>query len=145
MSGAQNKPIVSYANRTYDKTLTGLASGPRIWGRIVSIKVNVTTPYTGTQPTLMWKFNTGNAAPVRKADGTIKAINLQIDAKVAGERVFTPSGNSNIKPNDVAPTLVAGDTAMGGFFVAAQLTSDVSGESAGPVINLEIICDQGIS
>jgi hypothetical protein len=81
------RPILSYANRTWTNS-TALSS-IKLWGKVTSIKINVTKAYTGlTSP---MRFNMGGFAypPNQTA---IRGFNWLIDLRTAGLRTITPSG-----------------------------------------------------
>ena len=116
---AQNKPVFSYCLRTYDKDLPSsgmaIADFPYAIGKIVSIKVNVTTPYTGAQSNLALHLSAAANWPITRADGTTSySMAIVINTKIVGERVFVPgsssllSGDSAVFPTGTT-TLTAGD------------------------------------
>src|SRR6185437_3019722 len=44
-------PLYSYSKITYNGNFK-VQGGPKLWGKLVSMKINVTKPYTGTKATL---------------------------------------------------------------------------------------------
>jgi hypothetical protein len=144
MPAAQGKPIYSYSHRSYDHTLP-VAGGALaiVWGEIVSIKVNVAEPYTGTaQSKLLFHLSAFDNWPIIRADGTIYSMKLVVDAKVVGERVFAPGSNTGLQASDTAPQLMAGDRMGRASHSKPTYNVDVSGENAGPVMTVEIVCNQ---
>lgn len=142
-AGAQGRGLWEYSNRTYNKSI-GSAQAPshQAWGNLAALKVNVVTPYTGTQGTLslhvIGEFD--NYPTINLADYSTVTYGPVINVKVAGERIITPSGVTGTQSGDSGLT-----TAPAWFtgLVAPKLSVDVSGESAGPVFTIEYITDQG--
>src|SRR5262249_22315517 len=78
-------PLFSYSKRTYTANSSFVPFN--MWGKISSMKMSVTTPYTGTQSSPHWYA----ASAAIKADGSSMIYNPSINLKVAGERDVTPS------------------------------------------------------
>ncbi len=151
MSYAQNKPMYSYANRPYDKTLTTTpAARPTVWGALTAtdaMSVNVTTAYTGVQGTLTWR-PTQFATQVRVLRaGSIVSMDLAINTKISGNRIYNGATQawSGSQSGDTLPAFQSGDWLVGQFLSGPTLSANVSGESAGPVLVWEVKADQGIS
>lgn len=134
-------PIYSYSNRSYTSTtLSPVPAAVRMWGRIVSIKINVTTPYTGAITPLTLQ---AMDFPTLKADKSFFRYSPVIDLRVGGLRTILPDGtvtgggggDSNLAlPEAVWFT----GPEFGGPFISAN----VSGEALG--VTIEIRTDQGI-
>lgn len=140
-SGAQNRPLYEYTRRTYDGSVQNPAL-VTIRGDVVSIKVNVTTPYTGVLGTykiqLYSKYvDSSNVA----GEYSFRSVNL----KIAGERVITPSGVTGNQSGDDDLSLPDTSTWLSGSLLV-QFTSDISGESAGvrPSVTVEVETNQGV-
>jgi hypothetical protein len=155
-SGAQNRPLYEYSKRTYAGVVTAgarlltnaaLANSlfPTHIGTITSIKINVVTPYTFGASALSFKWSQFDNNKYRKTDGTIISnLGITINARIAGERTISPSGNLNAQSLDVLPTLPAGAWLLGKGTSSVVLSADVSANGAGPVITVEVITDQGV-
>jgi hypothetical protein len=86
-SGAPpNIPIFSYSKRSYTNS-TPLVNSP-LWGKVTSIKINVTTAYTGS--TNPMRFNPGTTTVLPA--GTSSNWNVNINLRQAGLRTITPAG-----------------------------------------------------
>lgn len=151
MTGAQNKPMFSYVNRTYDKTLaTNNTVQPTVYGALTdtaAISVNVTTAYTGPTGTLTWR-PTQFATQFRVIrSGTVTTLDLTINARIAGNRVYNAATQtwSGAQTGDSLPALQAGDRLIGNHVSAPCLSTNVSADNAGPVIVYEVKADQGIT
>lgn len=123
-----------------------LSISPNVGGRLISLTLNVTTPYTGAQGSLRWRpaFDRGIAV-----DGTtITTYNPSFDLKTAGTRIITPSGVTGTAGADSnlalsSPTLWLSNT-LSGFAASASIASEYNGNNAvGPVFTVELILDQG--
>jgi hypothetical protein len=161
MPKAQGKPIYSYCFRTYNHTLlpTGMAVAdyPAALGKIISITVEVVTVYSGSQGALVFHLSAADNWPINRADGTTSySMDIRIDAKRLGIRTFTPGSSTGLGGLDAAafPTgtsTITVDDIMGRNsnsqpnYQVATTGKDVSSEALGPVITVEIICDQGIT
>lgn len=86
-SGAPpNIPFASYSKRSYTNS-TALVNSP-LWGKVTTIKINVTQAYTGS--TNPMRFNP-SAVTVIPA-GTTSNWNVNINLRQAGLRTITPAG-----------------------------------------------------
>src|SRR5262249_27971058 len=98
-AGAQDRPLFSYSKRTYG----GNVQTPpwfTIWGSILEITINVTTPYTGTLPTLtLSPFGAFGTAVI--SGGVSTSYNPTINLKIAGERVILPSSLVGVQSGDI--------------------------------------------
>lgn len=142
---ARNRPLWSYTKRTYDGTERGTtAPTVNIIGSVVSIKVNVITPYTGTRPVLNVGFTQFDNMSV-VTNGSLANYGPRFNLKVAGERVITPAGVTGTQSGDTNLSL-GGATFLPNAY-AARVSHDITGESASvyPLYTIEIITDQGFS
>ena len=134
-------PIYSYSKRTYDGYI-GQAAAANIRGRLVSLKINVTKPYTGTQPSLIFKPMGRSGSNTIKPDDSAMRYDPSINLKVAGERDVFPrvvvgqqSGDSNLS--------IPGPIWFAESY-APYMATDISGENPGtwPTVTIEITTDQ---
>lgn len=154
-SGAQNRPLYEYTKRVYAGASADV-TGSRIllttsipvlaaaWGAVNFIKINVLTPYAGVGALSLKlaQFDSPGMTGI-KADGSAYAIQATINAKIAGERTIAFGGNSGAQSGDTLPTLPEAVWLARGN--QPILTSNVSAENAGPIISVEIDCNQGVS
>lgn len=85
-------PIGTFSARSHASQAAGLLTSHQVSGRLVSLTVDITNPYTGSgagtlNPTGQFLLNT-----VKQSDWTQFNFFPSINAKVAGTRVITPSG-----------------------------------------------------
>lgn len=81
-----NIPMFSYSKRSYTNT-TALVNSP-LWGKVTSIKINVTQAYTGaTNP---MRFNPSSVTVL--PSGSSSNWNVNINLRQAGLRTITPAG-----------------------------------------------------
>lgn len=105
-SGAPpNIPFASYSRRTWTNS-TALDSYP-LWGKVTSIKINVTQAYTGSTSPLRFDFSENTVLPAGTGQFYLPRINL----RQAGLRTITPAG-------------VTCDTGGGGGPVAGACSGD---------------------
>jgi hypothetical protein len=136
-------PLYTYTKRSYTGSI-GTAPTVNVWGKLVSIKINVITPYTGTHGTLTIEAMSQFGSNTIKADGTVLFYDPVINLKAAGLRTITPSGVTGTQTGDTGLS-TGGDlwlTGVCGPFMA----TDISGESSGvwPTFTIEIITDQSV-
>jgi hypothetical protein len=79
-------PMYSYSKRTYTNS-TSLASHP-VYGKVTSIKFNVTQAYTGSTTPLVFQMVENTVIPA----GTTTFYVANIDLRTAGLRTITPAG-----------------------------------------------------
>src|SRR5262249_34890184 len=115
-----------------------------IWGKLVKLAYNVTTPYTGAQSTLtmnpMGQFHEFTI----KADGTTFDYQPAINLKIAGERDVLPSSVTGQTSGD---TVLSIPEAIWFPSTATPfLGTNVSGEppAVWPTITIEMTTDQGV-
>lgn len=139
-AGQQNKPVFSYSKRPYTGAI-GTTEQARFFmvGRLVSVSINVITPYTGGNSPLFHLSRFDNW-PVILDDYSGSTFGPIVNPKIAGNRIITPSGVSGAQSGD---TLSAPGSIWfpDKSFSGAQFSQDASGA----VIEVEIITDQGIS
>jgi hypothetical protein len=145
-------PMWSYTSRDYDGSLFGVGAYVAIIGRVVRIKVTVTTPYTGTAPTLTATVFPGWANDLEGAGQT--NIQFTINLKVAGVRELDASAGSypvswtGGQTGDTLPSpgLSAAKWIAGNFNVN-QSVADIRGESPAvwPLFTVECETDQGFA
>jgi hypothetical protein len=82
-----SRPIHSYANRTWTNNTT--LSSIKLWGKVNSIKLNVTQAYTGSTPALRFNMS-GFAYPPNQT--VVQGFNWNINLRQVGLRTITPSG-----------------------------------------------------
>jgi len=146
--GAQGKPLYSYSRRTYTGSTIGngaSVSTMELWGRLVSLKVNVAAPYAGSLGRLTLHLPSGSDNyPTIKSDGSVFRYAPIINLKIAGERVITPAGVSGAQRGDSALSVpeAVWFTGQGGIAASA----DISGESLSmrPTVTIEIVTEQGV-
>lgn len=135
------QPIYSYSKRTFTGSVQISPLAP-VWGQIVSIKINVTKAYTGTQGTLT--LNAGGLFHTVLVDGSGAQVLYApvINVKTTGERDIFPSSVTGTQTGDSG-------LALGGLMwmtegYAPSFSSDISMESSGvwPSVTIEIITSQ---
>jgi hypothetical protein len=141
-------PIFSYSKRTFTGNQLpvwagGALSYARIWGAIVSVKINVTKPYTGARATLTLNALGPYGIPAISADGSQTGLNPAINLKIAGERVIFPSSVVGTQSGDIISAPGPMWFEMG---YAPTVSADISGESPSvwPTVTIEITTDQGV-
>jgi hypothetical protein len=145
---SSSAPIYSYSKRTYTGNNLPFYTGQDLpiahtWGTIVSIKINVTTPYKGTLSALtmnaLGPYGAGAIAP----DGSDTRYNPVINLKEAGQRVISPSSQTGARSGD--SILVPGPLWFGNG-VTPTIAADISGESPSvwPTVTVEVTTDQGV-
>lgn len=120
----------------------------RLWGELVSLRINVTRPYTGSLYTVgqsMMRFaKFDNGIVYYRASNTIAQIgtSLLVNTRVAGERLITPTAVTGAQSGDIL--------APPGLFTNVEAvnpgwSSDMSAEAEPlrPIVEWEMICDQG--
>jgi hypothetical protein len=144
-------PINSYRKRSYTvaegTALSGTTSAPDpiVWGRLVSFKVNVTKPYTGTRSSLTLQA-TGNTLRFQRPDLTTFAWQPLINAKIAGERIIAPPEVTGAQSGDSGLTAVEPTSWAVGSGGGPKLSADISGEdpSVWPEFTIEYVMNQGV-
>lgn len=141
--GARGRRLWEYSKRTYTKSMgSAPAASHAAWGNLISLKVNVSTPYTGVQGTLslhvVGQFD--NLPIIKLSDYSTAMYGPVINTKIAGERIITPLSITGAQSGDIGLAIVP---AWLTGSIEPTLSADVSAESAGPVITIEIITDQG--
>jgi hypothetical protein len=93
-------PLFSYSKYTYAGNF-GSAPSFNPWGKLVSMKINVTKPYTGSKPSLFMEALGQFGSFVMNPDGTIVRTDPTINLKVAGERDITPTSVAGLQQGDI--------------------------------------------
>jgi hypothetical protein len=138
-------PIFSYSKRTYTGgNLHPYPNHPtrmNIWGSVLSVSVNVSTPYTGALPALTL---TSMIQPMINTDYSGFRYSPTINLKMAGLRSITPSSVTGSQSAD--SNLSMPGPAWFADFSGVLISSDVSGESPSlwPTVTIEIATDQGV-
>ena len=141
-------PIWSYTNRTYTGNNLPLWAGQQltyagIFGSVVSVKINVTKPYTGTQSTLtlnaLGPYGISSIAP----DGSQISYNPTIDLRTAGERDIFPSSVTGAQSGD---NISVPGAIWFSYGYSPTISADISGESSSvwPTVTIEITTQQGL-
>ncbi len=99
-------PLYSYLQKTFSGSSSGTitpisAIGTQsvptvtdpIWGKVKSVSINVTKPYTGSQSTAIFHaVSVFDNYPTIKSDGSVYIYGPQINLRQVGNRVITPTG-----------------------------------------------------
>jgi hypothetical protein len=141
-------PIFSYSKRTFTGNQLPVWTGQtlsyaRIWGTIVSVKINVTKPYTGTQPTLTLNALGPYGIAAISPDGSQTGLSAAINLKIAGERDIFPSSVIGTQSGDIISVPGPMWFQLG---YSPTVSADISGESPSvwPTVTIEIITNQGV-
>jgi hypothetical protein len=141
-------PIYSYSKRTYTGNNLPFYTGQNVpiahmWGNIVSVKINVTTPYKGAQSVLTMNALGPYGAEAIAPDGSATSCNPAINLKVAGERIISPSSLRGVRSGDSIS--VPGQLWLTNG-VTPTISADINGEppSVWPTVTIEITTDQGV-
>lgn len=147
-SGAYNKPIYEYYNVTFMGD--GIRPSPNweppqaVWGKIVSIKINVVKAYSGTLGTAYSLFPFVDT-PILLSNNTTFIYNSPvIDLKTVGMRTITPQGATSLGA-DSGLALPVDSLLWLGTTIQLNSNYDVTVENSSvwPIVNMEIITDQG--
>jgi hypothetical protein len=137
-------PVYSYSKRTYNGSLVGNARPAKVWGKLVSMNLDVATPYTGNASSATLNVTGQFIYPTIQASGAIYQYVPVIDLKSPGVRVLKPSsvaGQASGDSNLSVPEAVwfSGDT-------YPYMNTDLSSEPPAmwPTITVEITTDQGV-
>jgi hypothetical protein len=137
-------PIYSYSRRTYNGSLVGNANPANLWGRLVSMKLNVATPYTGPANPATLNVTGQFGYPTILANGATYQYVPVLDLKSSGVRVVTPSSVSGQASGD--SNLSVPETVWFTGNTVPHMNIDLSGASpeVWPTITVEIMTDQGV-
>lgn len=134
-------PLWSYSNRTHTPSTAGSLGGRRLWGNIVSIKINVTQAADPGNANARLRLSQFNNYPFILSDGSVNNTWApQINMKITGERVITPSGVTGTQSGDSDLTMPASlmwSVSSIGPYNVDNLTGTP------PEVSIEIITDQG--
>jgi len=138
-------PIYSYSKRTYTGgTLLPYPNQPpfpTLWGKLVSITLSVSKPYTGALGTLTLQ---ATDEPTLESNDSFFRYTPVINLKIAGDRIITPSGVTGAQSADSALSLPGNVWFTGAAFLGPNISSNISGEdpSTWPIVTIEITTDQ---
>ena len=139
-------PLYSYSNHTYSGNFGDTPSFEQ-WGELVSIKINVIKPYTGSKPSLDMEALGQFGSFVLDPDGSISRIDPTINLRVAGERYITSTSVTGLQPGDhiSAPGPVSFTGSLNAFMGLNGTLADISSDdpSTWPSVSIEIVTDQG--
>jgi hypothetical protein len=139
-------PLYSYSNHTYTGNFGDTPSFEQ-WGKLVSIKIDVTKPYTGGKPSLDLEALGQFGSFVLNPDGSISRIDPTINLKAAGERYITSTSVTGLQPGDniSAPGPVSFIGSLNAFMGLNGTLADISSDdpSTWPSVSIEIVTDQG--
>jgi hypothetical protein len=141
-------PLYSYSNHTYTGNFGNTPSFEQ-WGKLVSIKIDVTKPYTGSKPSLDVEALGQFGSFVLNPNGSISEIDPTINLKVAGERDITPTSVTGLQSGDniSAPGPITFTGSLNAFMGLNGTLADISSDdpSTWPSVSIEIVTDQGFS
>jgi hypothetical protein len=140
-------PMWTYTNRTYTGSIVS-AGNCAIWGKIESVKIDVTKAYSG--PTGVVTMQLINNYVTKISDTSLVVFTPTINLKVTGSREFTsdngyPASWTGAQSGDTMPSAVT-EPVWSGAGLLMQMV-DISGEdpSTWPQFTVEMKTDQGIS
>jgi hypothetical protein len=141
-------PLFSYSKYTYAGNFGSTPSFNQ-WGKLVSMKINVTKPYTGSKPSLFLEALGQFGSFVMNPDGAIVRTDPTINLKVAGERAITPTSVAGLQQGDIvtAPGPISLLGAIDAFMGLNGTLADIGSDdpSMWPSVTIEIVTDQGTS
>lgn len=149
--GAQGKPAFSYSNRTYAGGASGAVialvnpvyiptEGPRLWGKIVSVKVTVGVAFTtagALSLNLFGRFVTNANDPLT---GTTTTWIPVVDLKTPGTRTITATTFNNLGADNLGPS-------PGSIFFSGRQIPYINGTVTGGdpgTVTIEVETDQGL-
>jgi hypothetical protein len=135
-------PLWSYTSRNYTLSTKGYYGGANIWGRLVSLTIDVIKPYTGKQASLSLNALSEFQYPVVQANGAILSYNPVVNLKVAGSRTITQNGVVGQQAGDSGLSIGGTPWFTGSY--ASYLSTDISGENPNvwPVVLITISTNQ---
>lgn len=136
-------PLFSYSKRTFAGNILTSSLVP-VWGRVVSIKINVTTPYTGVQSTLTMNAMGQFFGPTLQPSGTLFDYAPIINLKTAGLRTITPSGVTGAQTGDSGLSIGAPIWITQGYQPVVGTNIGSENPSVYPSVTIEFITDQNI-
>jgi peptidoglycan hydrolase-like protein with peptidoglycan-binding domain len=140
-------PLYSYSKRTYTGNFG--SQGATVRGKLVSMKINVTKPYTGKKTSLALQTMGQFGNFVVNSDGTLSRPDPHVNLKIAGERIITPAtttgqqvGDSFVANADPKLPWKTWDVWINGY---SLFLPDLSADdpSTWPSITVEVTTDQG--
>lgn len=136
------KPLWSYSKYTYSSPTYAMSAAgnldtQKIWGNLISCKINVITPYAGAGSGTV---NVGGQfqCNTRASDGSTFQFTPVINLKTPGERVITPAGNTGAQSGDTLTTVT--EAVWFTDSLKPYLNQNLS--SSPPVFTIEITTDQ---
>lgn len=140
-AGAQNKPIFSYSKRPYT-TLNGNTPDPvTIWGKVVSITVDVIVPTAGAVNLFVTgQFN--NYPMIKMSNRTTQSYGPVINLQQPGTRVITPLGVTGRQSGDGSLATLQLPEATS--WCTGFMTPFTDGNMAGGSVTIEIVTDHGV-
>jgi hypothetical protein len=139
---ARNRPLYSYSKRTYDGVTE--TEGVKLYGNIVSITINIITPYTGGGAAFTLRFSAFSNMGTIVNDAGVSYAPI-IDLKTGPRTiVITPSGVTGSAGADSALS-IGSDPRWVTLGYTAIYSRSIDGEAAGvrPSFTVEFITDQG--
>lgn len=146
-AAAYGLPPYSYGEYT---VITGaavsVAIGPRLWGQLVSLTINVIRAYTGAQATLTMDAGGQFGVFVVNSSGNVvhNAFNSQVNLKIAGIRTITPTGVTGAQSGDNITSPGANNAWLVfgiGPFMSAATGGDTLDQQA--IVEVQCTTDQG--
>lgn len=114
-------------------------TSPYVWGNINYMNINVIKPYTGSNNPMLLNI-TANAFNNSLIQGN---LNMSVDLTVAGMRTVNPTNCTfAVGSNDVITPFANWIT---GFMTLAFNTNTTEDQSKLPIVEFEILTDQGIT
>lgn len=137
-------PLFSYQQRTYTGATAHAVAQPKyfVWGNLVSLSINVTTPYTGAGTQT---FSIGPSWPYidsNNSHGISPVYDAAVNTKIAGNRLITLTGVTGAQSLDTG--LAVGD-ALQTWFTGLNVGTGpaFSADLSGAVITVTFQTDQG--
>jgi hypothetical protein len=161
--GTYTSITLNGSNMGFGGTSNGISMPVGGTGRLISFTINVTTPYTGVQGSLLYNVGGGqfaNDLNVIAGDETLVTYNPVIDLKTAGTRIITTNGvtgqaglDSGLALSTVSPSLGpfpktwfsnwmnGADQMLASHNVVAEYNAN---PAIGPVFTITMITDQSL-
>jgi hypothetical protein len=133
-------PLFTYGSGSASGNF-GSGAWSRVWGKIKTLKINVTVSYSGSQSALDLSVGGQHGIFVVNPDQTISRIYPTINMKIPGERVITPLGVTGVQPGDDLSSLVGVWIPESFVLYLPDIGSDP--RSTWPAVNYELTTDQG--
>jgi hypothetical protein len=143
------RPLYSYLKYVDDGSAVN-GPGSHTWGNLVSLKMNVTKPYSGPDGNVAIKPLGSYCWTTRPSDGSLYSYVPSINLKIVGERKVMIASNSQsitgVQSGDSIPSLPEVPLWWANL-ARGYMVNDIRGEdpSYRPSIMVELITDQGIT